>query len=100
MGVYVKNEVEVGEVVESLLSLQSPKQRVDVKFSNPDIKYMQRKTGLSHKFVGRMIRIFGEPCVLESLRRFANGYQYVSGTEEAVFVGICRAVESVGKKEG
>jgi hypothetical protein len=91
-------EVEIGTVVESLVSPQSPKQRVDVKFSNPDIKYLQRKTGLDHKFVARVLRIFGEAVVLESLRRFANGYVYTPGREEAVFIGIARAVESVGKE--
>jgi hypothetical protein len=89
--------VEIGKVVQTLLGTQPPRQRVDVKFSNPDIKYLQRKTGLDHKFVARMLRIFGEAVVLESLRRFANSYQYAPGREEAVFVGIARAVESVGK---
>jgi hypothetical protein len=42
-----------------------------------------------------MLRIFGETVVLESLRRFATGYQYAPGREEAVFVGIARAVEGV-----
>jgi hypothetical protein len=90
-------DVEVGEVVKSLVSPR-PSQRVDVKFSNPDIKYLQRKTGLSHKFVGRMIRIFGEPCVLESLRRFANGHVCCEEAKEGWFVKICQAVESVGKE--
>jgi hypothetical protein len=92
------DSTEVGKVVQTLLGTQPPHQRVDVKFSNTDINYLQRKTGLSHRFVARMLRIFGEAVVLESLRRFANGYQYAPGREEAVFVGIARAVESVGKE--
>jgi hypothetical protein len=91
-------EVEVGEVLESILETHPYLQQVDVKFSNSDIQYLQRRTGLKHQFVARMLRIFGEAVVLESLRRFANGYQYAPGREEAVFVGICRAVESVGKE--
>ena len=89
-------EVDVGKVVQTLLGTQPPRQRVDARFSNTDISYLQRKTGLSHRFVARMLRIFGEAVVLESLRRFASGYQYAPGREEAVFVGIARAVESVG----
>jgi hypothetical protein len=93
-------EVEVGEVVRSLVEANPLQQErvVQARFSKLDIQYLQRKTGLNHRFVGRMIRIFGEPCVLESLRRFATGYQYAPGREEAVFVGIARAVESVGKE--
>jgi hypothetical protein len=94
-------EVEVGDVIGSLVKahpLQQGSAVVQARFSKLDIQYLQRKTGLSHRFVGRMLRIFGEPCVLESLRRFANGYQYAPGREEAVFVGIARAVESIGKE--
>jgi hypothetical protein len=86
---------EVGEVVESLMKAPVHAKQMDWKFSNLDINYLQRKTGLSHRFVARMLRIFGEAVVLESLRRFATGYQYAPGREEAVFVGMCRAVESV-----
>jgi len=89
-------EVEVGEVLESLVETHPPKrERVDVPTSsNLDINYLQRKTHLDRKFIRRMLRIFGEAVVLESLRRFASGYQYAPGREEAVFVGIARAVES------
>jgi hypothetical protein len=93
-------EVEVGEVVGSLLKDHPLKQQVDVKFSNTDIKYLQRKTGLNHKFVARCLRIFGEEVVLESLRRIATRrYQHTDGQQEAAFIYICRGVESVGKEE-
>jgi hypothetical protein len=88
-------DVEVGKVVQTLLGTYPRTRPVDVKFQNLDINYLQRKTGLEHQFVARMLRIFGEAVVLESLRRFANGYQYAPGREEAVFVGIARAVEHV-----
>jgi len=95
-------EVEVGEVLESIMETHPYlHERVDLPISpNEDINYLQRKTGLNRPFLRRMLRIFGEAVVLESLRRFATGYQYASGREEAVFVGICRAVENVGKEEG
>jgi hypothetical protein len=90
-------EVEVGEVLESILDTHPYlHERVDVPTcSNEDINYLQRRTGLSRPFLRRMLRIFGEVVVLESLRRFSNGYQYAPGREEAVFVGICKAVEGI-----
>jgi len=94
-----KKEAEVGEVVQSIVQNPALVRRVDVEFRNLDINYLQRRTGLDHKFVARMLRIFGEAVVLESLRRFANGYQYAPGREEPVVVGICRGVESVQGKE-
>jgi hypothetical protein len=110
MGVYVKTErqeveelrqgvAELGPVIDSIVKHHDRKQRVDVKFSNTDIKYLQRKTGLSHRFVARMLRIFGEEVVLESLRRLATRrYQHTDGQQEAAFIYICRGVESVGKE--
>jgi hypothetical protein len=93
-------EVEVGKVVQTLLGTYPRTQPVDVKFSNLDINYLQRKTGLSHRFVGRMLRIFGEAVVLESLRRYATRrYQHKEGQQEAAFIYICRGVESVGKEK-
>lgn len=75
----------IGEVVDALLSGVPPMQRV--VFSNPDIDYLTRCYELDPKFIGRMLRIFGEEVVLESLRRFRKGWT------EPVFVGICRKVE-------
>jgi hypothetical protein len=94
-------EVEVSEVLKGILDTHPFLQReIDVKFSNPDIKYLQRKTGLSHKFVARCLRIFGEEVVLESLRRYATRrYQHTEEAQEAAFIYICRGVESAGKEE-
>jgi hypothetical protein len=92
-------EVEVGKVVQTLLgTYPQQQQRVDVKFSNPDVNYLQTKTRLDHKFVARMLRIFGEEVVVESLRRFATRrYQHKEDQRETSFIYICRGVESVGK---
>jgi len=92
-------EVEVGKVVQTLLGTYPRTQPVDVKFSSLDIQYLQRKTELSHRLVARMLRIFGEAVVLESLRRFATGWQYEPRSKEALFVSICRAVESMATIE-
>jgi hypothetical protein len=98
----VKKEVELGEVLGSLVKGHPPhnKRVVQARFSKLDIQYLQRKTGLSHKFVARCLRIFGEEVVLESLRRYATRrYQHTEEAQEAAFIYICRGVESVGKEE-
>lgn len=78
-------EVELGEVVQHLV--QNPRyQRVDAKFSQNDINYLRRKTGLDHKVVAHAIRSFGAAVVLESLRRFQVGWS------SAYFWGVCRKV--------
>jgi hypothetical protein len=69
----------------------APMQRVT--FSNPDIHYLTRRYEVEAKFIGRMLRIFGEAVVLESLRRFEKGWS------EAVFVGIARNVEKAYAQE-
>ena len=82
------NPVPIGEVLEVLspgLGVHASLKRVS--FKNPDIDYLTRRNEVEPRFIGRMLRIFGEPVVLESLRRFEKGWS------EAVFVGICRNVE-------
>jgi len=94
-------EVEVGEVLNSLLEDRAlaPQRVVQARFSRLDIDYLVNRTGVRPKVVASMLRIFGEAVVLESLRRFASGWQYAPRSKEALFVGICRAVESVAKGE-
>jgi hypothetical protein len=96
-----KEEAELGEVVGSLIKdhpLQQGRAVVQARFSKLDVQYLQRKTGLSHRFVARMLRIFGEAVVLESLRRYATRrYQHTEEAQEVAFIYICRGVESVGK---
>jgi hypothetical protein len=88
-------EVEVGKVVQTLLgTYPRTQQDVSVKFSNPDIDFLQRKTGLERKFVAQMLRSFGEWVVLEALRRFANGWEYAPRSKEILFMSICKAVKS------
>jgi hypothetical protein len=80
----------LGDVLDALeLEVPSPRSLV-VKFANPDIAYLTRTRELQAKFTGRMLGWFGEPVVLEALRRFEKGWT------EAVFVGICRQVERAG----
>jgi hypothetical protein len=69
-----------------------------VYFSNSDIQYMTTKYGLEPKFIARALRSFGEPVVLESLRRWEHGWQFEKDRARAVFWRICQAVESVGKE--
>jgi hypothetical protein len=76
----------LGDVLDAL-ELEAPAPRSLVKFSNPDIDYLTRTRGLQASFVGRMLGWFGEPVVLETLRRFEKGWT------ESVFVGIARNVE-------
>jgi hypothetical protein len=64
-----------------------------VTFSNPDINYLTRRYEVEAKFIGRMLRIFGEAVVLESLRRFEKGWT------QAVFFGCCRNVEKAYAQE-
>jgi hypothetical protein len=94
-------EVEVGEVLDSLLKDHPPTQEKAVigRFTNPDIQYLHTKEGLDQQFIRRMLRTFGETTVLEALRRFANGWEYAPRSKEGLFVSLCKAVESVGKEE-
>jgi len=94
-------EVEVGEVLDSLLEDRAlaPQRVVQARFSRLDIDYLVNRTGVRPKVVASMLRTFGEAVVLESLRRFASGWQYAPRSKEALFVSICRAVESVAKGE-
>lgn len=79
---------EVDELLQHMLSDHPRKRdRVAVKFANYDINYLAPKSGLEPKFIGSMIRSFGQAVVLEALRRFSPGWK------PAVFVGICRRVE-------
>jgi hypothetical protein len=94
---------DMGEVVDGLLTTFQPtaapeKRKKEIRFTNRDIQYLVGRTGLDPTCVLSMLRTFGAEVVLEALRRFASGYQYAPGREEAVFVGIARAVESVGKE--
>jgi len=88
----------IKEIVEETKPKPATKERV-VKFHNPDIQYMTAKYGLEPKFVARAIRSFGEPVVVETLRRWERGWQYKEDQARAVFWRICQAVESVGKEE-
>jgi hypothetical protein len=88
----------IEELVETQRPTTAPERTIRTTFVNPDVHYLVHRTGLDPRVVGRMLRSFGEAVVLESLRRFATGYQYAPGREEAVFISICRAVESVGKE--
>ena len=89
----------MGEVVDGLLTTLQPtaapeRRKKEIRFTNRDIQYLVGRTGLDPKCVLGALRTFGAEVVLESLRRFATAYQYAPGKEEAVFVGICRGVES------
>lgn len=78
----------LGAVIDHLVDTPPSQQRV--VFSDPDINYLTRRYELEPRFVGRMLRIFGESVVREALRRFQKGWT------TAVFVGICRNVERSG----
>jgi hypothetical protein len=56
-----------------------------ITFTNPDVQYLWTKTGFDHRFVGRMLRIFGAPVVLEALR--CSIEQGLS--DENQFAGLC-----------
>jgi hypothetical protein len=93
----------MGEIVDGLLTTLQPtaaprERKKEIRFTSPDIQYLVSKTGLDPTCVLSMLRSFGAAVVLESLRRFAGGYQYKPGREEAVFIGICQAVQSIGKE--
>ena len=79
-------DVELGTVVKHLVNSRPTRQVVDVKFSNNDINYLQRKTGVDHRTVGHALAFFGEAVVLESLRRFQRDWS------SAYFWGVCRKV--------
>ena len=98
----VGTDVEVGEVLDSLLEDRAlaPQRVVQARFSRLDIDYLVNRTGVKPKVVASMLRTFGEAVVLESLRRFASGWQYAPRSKEALFVSICRAVESVAISAG
>ena len=76
----------IGGVLDTLVS-QGPPSMQPGFFVNPDIDYLTRTRGLEPRFVGRMLAWFGEPVVVESLRRFENGWSC------AIFVGVARNVE-------
>jgi len=89
----------IREIVEETKPKPATKERV-VKFANSDIQYLTAKYELEPKFVARALRSFGEPVVLESLRRWDRGWQFRDDKDwaQAVFWRICQAVESVGKE--
>jgi hypothetical protein len=76
----------IGDIV-SALAKDIPPSLQRVQFSNPDIDCLTRCYELEPRFIGRMLRIFGESITLETLRRFEKGWT------ESVFVGIARNVE-------
>ena len=61
-----------------------------VRFMNPDINYLTSRTELEPAFFGRMLRLFGEGVVLETLRRIPRP------RSEGFFLTVCREVESEG----
>lgn len=79
------NPVSLGEVVVALVG-EAPPSKPRVAFANPDIDYLTRRNEREPRFVGRMLRIFGETVVLEALRRDDK-------FPDKVFLGICRNVE-------
>jgi hypothetical protein len=93
---------ELGFVIPVILDRakpkSAPKERKEARLANPDIQYMTAKYGLEPKFIARALRSFGEPVVLESLRRWERGWMFEKDRARAVFWRICQAVESVGKE--
>ena len=87
---------EVGIVIEKIIQdHDNPKPSAKkAKHSNPDIQYMTTKYGFEPKFIARALRSFGEPVVMESLRRWERGWQYKEDQARAVFWKICQAVKS------
>jgi hypothetical protein len=89
---------ELGQILEDIMEREETTPATkEPRFANPDITYLVGKYQLDSKVVGSALRSFGEAVVLESLRRFSNGWQYPNKDREKVFFAICRAVESVGK---
>jgi hypothetical protein len=96
MAEHVSEPTELAQVLEDIIERTEPTPAPKgAKFSNPDITYLVGKYQLESQAVGSAIRAFGEPVVLESLRRFSNGWQYPHKDREKVFFAICRAVKSV-----
>ena len=70
-----------------LLRSLSGSSKDPLTFKNPDLSYLAGRSRLKPSFLRRMVGWFGEPTVLEALRRYDPTWA------EAYFVGVCRNVE-------
>ena len=79
------NPAPIGEVLEVLDLNRFVNNGFD--FKNEDLNYLGLRSRLEPKTVAWAIREFGEPCVIESLRR-VHGI----GVSARYFFGVCRNV--------